>query len=123
MSRDTTRVEFLRKAGQAYDRMITEDQEEMITFDQLEERALEVGKRLECWLMERRLELTVERKAQETACCPKCHRPLRMEEPEERTVMGRTGPVKIVRSEGYCASCRRSFSPGRRTIEVGRGRL
>jgi uncharacterized protein with PIN domain len=123
MSADIRKAVFLRLAEEAYERMVKEDQEQMITFDQMEDRALEVGGKLECWLLEHRLELAATRKAQEPACCPTCRKPLRMSAPEERLVLARTGEVKIRRAEGYCASCRRSFSPGRRTIEAGRRRL
>lgn len=120
MSAGMRKAEFLRMAEEAYERMVKEDQEQMMTFDQMEDRALEVGRRLECWLLEHRLELMVEGKAQEAACCPTCRKPLRMDSPEERRILARTGEVRILRAEGYCTSCRKSFSPGRRATEVGR---
>ena len=123
MSKDMKKDAFLKLAEKAYDRMVKEDQETMITFDQMEERALEVGSKLECWLMEERLAMAADRKSEEKARCPTCRKPLRMGDPEERSVLARTGVVKIRRAQGYCASCRRSFSPGGRTIGVRRGRL
>jgi uncharacterized protein with PIN domain len=120
MSADIRKAEFLRLAEEAYERMVKEDQEQMITFDQMEDRALEVGSKLECWLLEHRLEMAAQRKAEERACCPTCRKPLRMDSPEERHILARTGEVRILRAEGYCASCRKSFSPGGRTTKVGR---
>ena len=120
MAEEARRAEFLRRAEEAYERMTKEDQEQMITFEQMEERALEVGGKLECWLLEQSLGAAAERKQGQPACCPQCHKPLRMEPPEERRVLARTGEVVLRRAQGHCASCRRSFSPGGRTAKTQR---
>ena len=108
------KAEFLRQAEEAYDRMMKEDQEQMITFEQMEDRALEVGGKLERWLMEQRLAFAARRKGGETGCCPRCHKPVTLSPPEERQVTGRVGEVKLARARGYCPSCRKAFSPSRR---------
>jgi uncharacterized protein with PIN domain len=113
MAEDGGRAEFLRRAAEAYDRMLKQDQEQMITFEQMEDRALEVGGKLECWLLERSLATTAERNEGQPACCPQCRKPLEMKPPEERRVLARMGEVGLRRTQGYCASCRKSFSPGR----------
>lgn len=120
MTEDAKRAEFLRRAGEAFDRMTKEDQEQMITFEQMEERALEVGSKLECWLLEQSLAAAAERQRDQTACCPQCHKPLRMKPPEERRVLALTGEVTLQRAQGYCTSCRKSFSPGGRATEAQR---
>jgi hypothetical protein len=43
---EAARAEFMREAGAAFDRMMKEDQEQMITFDQMEDRALEAFRNL-----------------------------------------------------------------------------
>ena len=48
-------LKFMRQASEAYDRMMRSDQKQMITLDQIEDRALEVGSKLERFLMGRRL--------------------------------------------------------------------
>ena len=54
-----------------------EDQEQMLTFDQMEDRALEVGGKLEQWLMEKCLAEAARRKAAAVPCaCPRCHKAL-----------------------------------------------
>ena len=117
------KAEFLRRAAEAYDRMLKEDQEQMITFEQMEDRALEVGGQLERWLLEQSLAGAAARKAAQPACCPKCGKPLNLSPPEERRVEGRVGPVPLQRPVGFCASCRKSFSPAGRTTETERRRL
>jgi uncharacterized protein with PIN domain len=115
---DSRKAEFLRRAAGAYDRMMKEDQEQMITFEQMEDRALEVGGKLEHWLLEQRLAGAVKRKAAQQASCPKCGRPLDMGPPEERAVQGRVGKVLLDRPIGYCPSCRKGFSPCGRATEA-----
>lgn len=123
-TKDEGRAEFVRRAAEAYDRMMKEDQEQMITFEQMDNRAVEAGGKLQCWLLEQRLELAVKRKAaQPSHACPVCGKPLTMKPPEERHVLGRAGKVPLRRPLGYCASCRKHFSPGGRAIEAERGGL
>jgi len=122
-TRESGKAEFLRRAAEAYDRMMKEDQEQMITFEQMEDRALEVGGKLERWLLEQSLGDTVERKATQRAGCPKCGKPLDVGPPAERCVQARVGQVSLARPVGYCASCRKHFSPCRRTTEAERRRL
>ena len=119
---ETRKAEFMREAGAAFDRMMKEDQEQMITFDQMEDRALEVGGKLERWLMERCLAEAARRKsAAGLACCPQCHKPLQCgAKPKERRLRGRTGEVSFPRPEGYCPSCRKAFFPSGRDVETGR---
>lgn len=111
-TKDAGRTEFMRRAGAAYDRMMKEDQEEMITFEQMEDRVLEVGGGLERWLLEQRLGVAAGRKAAQQSTCPTCGKPLALRAPEERSIRGRVGTVPLRRPLGYCASCRKHFSPG-----------
>ena len=114
------KTEFLRQAAEAYDRMMKEDQEQMITFEQMEDRVLEVGGKLERWLLEQSLAGAVARKAAQQACCPKCKTPLNLSPPEERCVRGRVGAVSLERPIGFCPSCRKGFSPCGRATEAQR---
>ena len=108
------RAEFLRLAGAAYDQMLKEDQEGLVTFTQLEDRALEVGQKLEAWLLKQSLR----QKAQAggvgaTPRCPKCGKVLleASSESGEREVQTRAGPVVFQRLQYSCPSCRKVFSP------------
>ena len=118
---ETGKAEFLKQAAAAYDRMMKEDQEQVITFDQMEDRALEVGSKLECFLMEQRLADAARQRSDAKACCPHCSKPLRMAAtPKTRQLRGRTGKVSYPRQEGYCPSCRRAFFPSGHSVEAGR---
>jgi len=112
------KAEFLQRAAAAYDRMMKEDQEQMITFEQMEDRVLEVGGRLQRWLLEQSLAGAVARKAAQQVCCPECGTPLNMGAPEERCVLGRVGKVPINRPIGFCLSCRKAFSPCGQSTEA-----
>ena len=116
------KAEFLREAGEAFDRMMKADQEQMITFDQMEDRALEVGGKLEHWLMEKRLSSDARQAASVSSlCCPQCRKPLQVAPtPKERRLRGRTGEVAFERREGYCPCCRKAFFPAGPKLEVGR---
>src|SRR3989442_13979530 len=104
---ETKKADFLRQAAEAFDRMMKEDQEQMITFDQMEDRALEVGGKLERWLVGRRLEDAWQKASGTLACCPQCRKPLELAPvPKERRLRGRTGAVSFQLQEGYCCSCR-----------------
>jgi uncharacterized protein with PIN domain len=112
----------LKEAGAAFDRMMKEDQEQMITFDQMEDRALEVGGKLERWLMERCLEEAArQRFAATSVCCPHCHKSLPFKgSAKKRSLRGRTGTVSFERKECYCPSCRKAFFPSGCNTETGR---
>ena len=115
------KAEFLRQAAEGYDRMMKEDQEQMITFDQMEDRALEVGGKLQRWLVEQCLAEAARRKAAAPpACCPKCGKSLVFgQAPKERRIRGRTGEIVMQRHEGYCPSCRKAFFPSGPSLETG----
>jgi hypothetical protein len=115
------KAEFLRQAAEAYDRMMCSDQEQMITFDQMEDRALEVGAKLERFLMERRLSGAARETNAATACCPHCRRSRSVApDPKPRRLRGRTGEVSFERREGFCAACRKAFFPSGPGLKTGR---
>ena len=98
-TREDRKIEFMRRAAEAYERMMKEDQEQMITFEQMENRALEVGGKLENWLIEQSVAAAASRKTYQPACCPQCHQPLVMRPPDERRVLGRAGEVILNRAQ------------------------
>lgn len=119
---EVDKAEFLREAAAAFDRTMKEDQEQVVTFDQMEDRALEVGSKLEVWLMEKLLAEAARKKAaQAPPCCARCQKPLQMTAvPKKRRLRGRTGDVSFQRLEGYCLSCRKAFFPSGPESETGR---
>jgi uncharacterized protein with PIN domain len=104
---------FLKRAKELYERMMHRDQEQMVTFTQIEDRALEVGRELETLLVNERLARVAER--QGIPGCPRCRRPVEVRSAsEERALQARTGEVRFKRPQCYCPSCRKSFFPAGR---------
>jgi uncharacterized protein with PIN domain len=101
---------FLKRAEELYERMMYQDQEQMITFTQLEDRALEVGRELETLLVNERLARMAENQGH--PACPRCRRPVAVRRAAaERELQARTGEVRFKRQQCYCSSCRKSFFP------------
>ena len=101
---------FLKRAEDLYERMMYRDQEQMVTFTQLEDRALEVGRELETLLMNERVSRMAEN--QGLPICPRCRRPAAVRHAaEERELQARTGAVRFKRPQCYCSPCRKSFFP------------
>jgi hypothetical protein len=118
---DQGKAAFLKSAAAAYDRMMSEDQEQVVTFDQMEDRALEVGAKLLQFLMQQRLATASAERHRASSCCSRCHKPLNMSaSPKTRRIRGRTGEVSFPRQQGYCPSCRKAFFPSGPDVETGR---
>ena len=116
------KAEFLHEAAAAFDRMMKEDQEQVVTFDQMEDRALEVGSKLEVWLMEKLLAESARKKAaQAQPCCARCQKPLHMTTTlKKRMLRGLTCEVSFERQEVYCPCCRKAFFPSGPESKTGR---
>ena len=116
--REQMRRAFQQRAGEAFDAMFDEDQQEqLITLTQREDRILEKGAELQAWLMEQHLSTDPlgEPAAAEAIRCPKCRR-LGVREPNEtepvpRSVTTRAGEQQFQRGRYRCPSCRTVFFP------------
>jgi hypothetical protein len=108
---------FLEEAGRAFDQMLGSDgQNGLVTFEEREERACELGDALTCRLLEEHLAAEEMADPDEAVDCPFCGRPAPCPAPaevewEKREVLARRGPVEFERAAGYCKSCRRVFFP------------
>jgi uncharacterized protein with PIN domain len=111
------RAEFLRRAGQAFERMFGEDgQNGLVTFAEREERACVVGDELTRWLMTEHLALDPTGGTSVEAVCPLCGGPVRYEsaaqaEGELREFQTRRGKVEYRRAAARCPRCRKIFFP------------
>ena len=111
------RAEFLRRAGQAFERMFGADgQNGLVTFAEREERACEVGDELTRWLMTEHLSLDPAGGRSIEAICPLCGGPARYEsaaqaEGELREFQTRRGKVEYRRAAARCPRCRKIFFP------------
>lgn len=115
------RRRFLCHAAAAYDLMFAPaHQDQLVTFDQREERACELGRDLAAWLLQQHANADPEAQAAELSAsgpsCPKCGRPGRWvvgtdEPPPNRRLTTLTGAVTLHRSQARCTACRVVFFP------------
>jgi len=118
--REDLRQRFLSHAAAAFDLMFDPQyQDQLVTFDQREERACELGRDLAAWLLQQHANgdplahPTVE---PVPPTCPKCGRSGRWvtdpnEPPPGRRLTTRTGAVTLQRTKARCATCRVAFFP------------
>lgn len=115
--RERLRAEFLEQARRDFERMFSDrEQESLVTLDQRESRAIEIGQKLALWCLEHHLAGDDSPKSGPTAPCPTCGASVSKstEPPETRSVQTRAGPVQFERARAYCAQCRRAFFPAGR---------
>jgi hypothetical protein len=111
------RQEFVEEAGRAFDQMLGSDgQNGLVTFEEREERACELGDGLTRRLLEEHLAADELADPGVAVDCPICGRPVPCETPEEvemdkRRVQTRRGPVDFERAARRCKPCRRVFFP------------
>ena len=111
------RREFLARANQAFDQMFGADgQNGLVTFDQREDRACQVGDELTRWLMAEHIALDPAGEASVEVACPLCGGPARHEssgqaERELREFQTRRGKVQYRRAAARCPRCRKIFFP------------
>lgn len=121
--RQRLRRQFTAMAGEAFDAMFDGDQQEqLITLTQREDRVLEKGAKLEAWLLARHLarDPAARPAKSEAVACPKCGRAGVRDktdtEPAPRRVTTRAGPQELKRRKYRCPKCRKVFfPPGRET--------
>lgn len=116
--RQKLRRRFTAMAGDVFDAMFDEDQQEqLITLTQREDRVLEKGAELQAWLLSRHLSKDpLARPARSQGVkCPKCGRagvPDKTDtKPAPRRVRTRAGPQELKRLKYRCPKCRSVFFP------------
>jgi len=119
------RREFQEEAGRAFDQMLGSDgQNGLVTFEQREDRACEVGDALTRRLLEEHLAADDAADPGVEVACPICGGPVRCDSPEKvemenRELLTRRGKVEYERAARRCKRCRRIFFPRRRAIGGG----
>lgn len=115
------RGEFLEMAGETFDAMFDDgQQEQLITMTQREDRVLQKGAELQTWLLARHLAADPMAKPDESevVACPKCGRAgvpdNRDTKPAPRRVRTRAGPQEVRRLKYRCRRCRTVFFPSGR---------
>jgi hypothetical protein len=128
-SREELRERFLGHAAAAFDLMFdAQYQDQLVTFEQREDRAGELGRDLITWLLQQHANADPAARpdATQAPTCPKCHRvacrvttddqPL-----QKRPVTTLYGEVTLHRQKWRCTTCRVVFFPPGRASAVGDG--
>jgi hypothetical protein len=128
--REDLRRRWLAHAAAAFDLMFhPEHQADLITFDQRETRACELGRDLTTWLIQQHVnrDEMAHPSADQPVVCPKCGRPARRKTdpdpdaaPPGRRVTGLSGEVEVKRDPWRCTTCRIVFFPPGPQAGVGR---
>ena len=105
-------------------------QDQLVTFNQREERACELGRDLTAWLLQRHANADPRARPgdQPPPACPKCGRPGQRVTPAEgplpqRPVTSLAGPVTLYREPWRCTTCRVVFFPPGPPAPAGDGGL
>jgi hypothetical protein len=130
-SREELRQRFLEHAAAAFELMFgPQHQNQLVTFDQREERACELGRDLTAWLLRTHTNADSQARRVDTrpAPCPRCQRPAqRVTTPDEplpsRAVTSLAGEVTIERERWRCTTCRVVFFPPGSEAPAGDGGL
>ena len=118
-SHEELRRRWLAHAAAAFDLMFHPDhQVDLVTFDQREARACELGRDLTTWLIQQHANADAMARpaAGHEVLCPKCGRPARRTTepaapPPVRRLTGLSGEVELRRDRFACTACRVVFFP------------
>lgn len=121
--RDELRRRFLAEAATAFDLMFDPTLAgDLVTFDQREQRALDLGQQLVIALLQQHAnhdpDADPNPDANEPPCCPRCRRPGRRVTPPGEALPARrlttcAGEVTLRRARYRCTTCRVVFFPPR----------
>jgi hypothetical protein len=120
-TREQLRQQFLDQAAAAFDLMFSpDDPDPLVTFDQREQRALELGRQLLRALLQRHANAdpAADPPPERPPLCPRCQRPGRRLSPAEgplpeRPLTCAAGDVTLRRARFRCTACRAVFFPPR----------
>jgi len=124
-SREELRQRFLTQAAAAFDLMFApEHQDQLITFEQREDRACALGRDLTAWMLQQHVNADPDAQPDTPRACPKCQRPGRRITPDgaplpTRPVTTLTGEVTLHRQKWRCTTCRVVFFPPGPAAPVG----
>ena len=107
------KAEFLKEAEEAFEGLFAEErQEQLITFDQREERVLDLSRRLGSRMLAEHAATDAKAAPAGGVSCPKCGRPAKPDGPgESRELRTTAGEVGFERSPYLCKRCRIRFFP------------
>jgi hypothetical protein len=120
-SRQQLRQQFLDQAGAAFDLLFDPQiANDLVTFDQREQRARDLGQKLIVALLQQHLQHDPASNPdpQQTPLCPRCQRPAQRRTPADQPLPQRLlttglGEVAFARAAYRCTTCRVVFFPPR----------
>jgi hypothetical protein len=129
--REALRERWLLRAGQAFERMFAEaNQDQLITFTEREDMACLLGQELAGFLLEEHTAADHQARPsdKQPPGCPKCQQPsVRVREADDdlspRELTTRAGEIKLQRQQWRCKKCRIVFFSAGPQAEVGDGAL
>jgi hypothetical protein len=118
-SQEALRQRWLAHAAAAFDLMFDPRcQDQLVTFDQREQRAVELSRDLTAWLLQQHLDTdtAIRPEGASPILCPKCGRPGRRvtgpgEPLPKRRLTSLAGEVILTREGWRCTTCRVVFFP------------
>ena len=117
----TIQERWKQRTDAAFERMISgKSVAELETMTQREDMAVLIARELASFLLEEQVALdpAVQPSEPASACCPKCGRAgraaVQREELPERTLVTRTGEIRVRRQRWRCPKCRVIFFSARR---------
>lgn len=121
------RQQWLQQAEAAFELLFDpEKQDQLVTFDQREERVIQLTRELSAWLLEQHTagDPAVRLPQEQTAACPKCGQPAQRRTPPGAALPARAltcedGEVTLRREQWQCTTCRVAFFPSGSTAAVG----
>ena len=129
--REALRERWLLRAGQAFERMFAEaNQDQLVTFTEREDMACLLGKELAAFLLEEHVsvESQVRESEKQPPGCPKCQKPAERvtkgnEKLPERELTTRAGEIHLQREQWRCKKCRVVFFSVRPQAALGHGEI
>jgi hypothetical protein len=127
--RDRLRQQWLQQAEAVFELLFDADQQDqLVTFDQREERACSLSKELTTWLLEQHAAQDPAVRPTAVPPCPRCGQPAQRRTPPGQPLPARqltttAGEVTLKREQWYCSSCRAAFFPSGSQAAAGDGGL
>lgn len=117
--REELRRRWIEQAAAAFDLMFdAQSQDQLVTFDQREERASQLGRDLTVWLLQQHVNADPQARSSASAPlpCPKCGRTGQLVTGPDDPLLPRpvttcSGEVTLQREQWRCTTCRVVFFP------------
>jgi len=104
--------EFMEEIGKMYDQLKEwEDKTKELSLTEIENKVIELGKRVEEKMMKAVIEEEEKHQTYEKQICPICGGELENKGNKEKRIETRIGSIKLKRKYYYCPNCQKGFFP------------